>query len=72
MMFTDRHRSVLIGQALVLAWMASIALADPPDGYYASIDATDLAALRTTLHAVIDDHTRFPSHRLILDGRGGI
>ena len=36
------------------------ALADPPDGYYATVDATNSTTLRGTLHAVIDDHLRFP------------
>jgi len=35
-------------------------LGDPPDGYYNSVDATNSTTLRLTLHAVIDDHTRFP------------
>ncbi len=34
--------------------------ADPPDGYYDSVDSTDSVVLRTTLHEVIDDHQRFP------------
>ncbi|MCG8404944.1 MAG: endonuclease [Phycisphaerales bacterium] len=34
--------------------------ADPPPGYYDSVDATDASTLRATLHNVIDDHTRFP------------
>ncbi|MFH1419816.1 MAG: endonuclease [Planctomycetota bacterium] len=32
----------------------------PPPGYYDSVDTTSGAALRATLHEVIDDHTRFP------------
>ena len=35
------------------------ALADPPPGYYESVDTSNSTTLRTTLHAVIDDHTRF-------------
>jgi uncharacterized repeat protein (TIGR01451 family) len=35
-------------------------LAPIPPGYYDSVDATSPAALRATLHAVIDGHTRFP------------
>jgi endonuclease I len=31
-----------------------------PAGYYDSVDPTSASALRTTLHAVIHDHTRFP------------
>jgi len=45
---------------LCLAPLAPFARADPPPDYYASVDATNAATLRTTLHAVIDDHTRFP------------
>ena len=29
-------------------------------GYYDSVDTTSATTLRTTLHAVIDDHTRYP------------
>ena len=32
----------------------------PPADYYASVDASSAAALRLSLHAAIDDHTRFP------------
>ena len=60
MMFSDRHLSVFVKSALVLACTAFAALADPPPGYYDSVDATDPTTLRATLHAVIDDHTRFP------------
>lgn len=34
--------------------------AQEPPGYYASVNASSAATLRATLHAVIDDHTRFP------------
>jgi endonuclease I len=34
--------------------------ADPPAGYYSPVDSLTQAALRTTLHEVIDDHIRFP------------
>ena len=40
--------------------VASAALGQGPPGYYASVDVTDGATLRATLHTVIDDHTRFP------------
>jgi endonuclease I len=32
----------------------------PPPGYYDTVSTIDAAQLRSTLHAVIDDHTRFP------------
>lgn len=35
-------------------------IAQAPPGYYASVNTTSAALLRSTLHAVIDDHTRFP------------
>jgi endonuclease I/PKD repeat protein len=31
-----------------------------PAGYYDSVDATNAATMRTTLHQVIDDHVKFP------------
>ena len=34
--------------------------ASPPAGYYDSVNATSAGALRASLHAVIDDHQRFP------------
>jgi endonuclease I len=36
------------------------ALADPPPGYYDSVDVSTPVTLRLTLHEVIDDHQRFP------------
>ncbi len=35
-------------------------IAQPPAGYYTTVDASNSAALRLTLHDVIDDHTLFP------------
>ena len=49
--------------AIVFAATSSAALAlspQAPPGYYTTVDATTPAALRSTLHAVIDDHTRYP------------
>ncbi len=40
--------------------VASSALAQAPPGYYASVDTSNPAALRATLHQVIDDHQRYP------------
>ena len=34
--------------------------AEPPAGYYATVDAGNPALLAATLHAVIDDHQRYP------------
>ena len=34
--------------------------APPPASYYDTVDASSPAALRASLHAVIDDHVRFP------------
>lgn len=49
-------------QHAVLAFAAlAVALsAQAPPGYYNSVNPSTPATLRSTLHAVIDDHTRFP------------
>lgn len=39
---------------------AGLVSADPPQGYYDSVDASTPESLRSTLHEVIDDHVRFP------------
>lgn len=44
---------------LTLAACAA-AHAQAPSGYYASVDTSSPALLRSTLHAVIDDHLRIP------------
>ncbi|MBK7876744.1 MAG: endonuclease, partial [Planctomycetes bacterium] len=49
--------SIRFTAVLVLAFPA---LAQIPPGYYAAVDTTNGATLRATVHAVIDDHTRFP------------
>ena len=43
----------------IIATLGS-ARAQPPAGYYDSVNTTSAATLRQTLHEVIDDHTRFP------------
>jgi len=40
--------------------LADAASAAAPDGYYDSLDLTSNATLRSTLHEVIDDHTKLP------------
>ena len=54
------HPAPLGLAALVLAGPAPTAAAQAPPGYYASVDDSNPVALRSTLHAVIDDHQRFP------------
>lgn len=53
------HRRSLFSLAGLLA-LAAYAPADPPPNYYVTVDVSSAATLRTTLHAVIDDHTRIP------------
>ncbi len=55
-----RAVAVLITFVTAAAALFGTAHADPPAGYYDTVDATDAATLRATLHEVIDDHTRFP------------
>ena len=57
MMTPTTHR---IAASVALLCVSCATLAAPPDGYYDSVDATNSTTLRTTLHAVIDDHLRFP------------
>ena len=58
MMNPTTHR--IAASVALLLCLPFVALADPPDGYYDVIDATNSTTLRTTLHTVIDDHERFP------------
>ena len=47
--------------ALALAGLSTLGFTQgPPAGYYDTVDDTDPSVLRATLHAVIDDHTRYP------------
>ncbi|HUU84301.1 MAG TPA: endonuclease [Phycisphaerae bacterium] len=56
-----RIAAVLLVAILVVGLSsAQRAAADPPPGYYNTVDTTTAAGLRSTLHNVIDDHTRFP------------
>lgn len=61
----SRHRPLalpltFLALALALLLLPLPALAQPPAGYYALVDASSSATLRLTLHEAIDDHTRFP------------
>jgi endonuclease I len=50
-----------VGSAfLLIILVASAALADAPAGYYDTVDPYDAGALRTSLHNLIDGHTRYP------------
>ncbi len=51
------HRGVATA---IVFLIPAAALATPPPGYYATVDTSSAALLRTTLHEIIDDHTRFP------------
>lgn len=42
------------------ALLSAALSAQEPPGFYASVNTSSAALLRSTLHAVIDDHTRFP------------
>jgi endonuclease I len=46
--------------ALALLALAATAAAQAPANYYNTVDTSTAASLRSTLHAVIDDHTRYP------------
>lgn len=60
-----KHGSIRSALSLVTGLViglvvASTALAQAPSGYYDTVDTTDSNTLRSSLHEVIDDHTRFP------------
>ena len=46
--------------SLVCLLLATSALAQEPPGYYDGVDTSSAATLRSSLHAVIDDHLRYP------------
>ncbi len=52
--------STLPSLALAFVLGAGVAEAQAPAGYYDTVDTTNAATLRATLHEVIDDHLRFP------------
>jgi endonuclease I len=59
---TPARPLVLLVPPVLLAFLAFPAclLAQAPPGYYASVNTANASSLRSTLHAVIDDHTRIP------------
>ncbi len=56
--FGWRRRSIL-ALALLLG-VGARAVAQPPAGYYSSVNSSSSSTLRATLNPAIDDHTRFP------------
>ncbi len=46
--------------ALATLALTAVTAAQASPNYYNTVNATSAATLRSTLHAVIDDHTRFP------------
>ena len=58
----NRLPSVLrqFSAAFICTLLLPAAFAQAPPGYYSTVNATNSATLRTTLHNVIDNHQRFP------------
>jgi len=55
------HATARLATVLALALtLGGPVLADPPVGYYDTVDLSSPATLRATLHAVIDGHTKIP------------
>jgi endonuclease I len=46
--------------AILLVFTTGGALADPPAGYYDTVDFTNATTIRVTLHNIIDGHTKIP------------
>lgn len=57
MSFEMRQASTAFLLALLLPGAAAAA---PPAGYYDNVDPSSPAALRSSIHATIDDHVKFP------------
>ena len=57
---THRGAFPVAASVTLLLCLPLVAFADPPDGYYDSVDATNSTTLRSSLHAVIDDHHKIP------------
>lgn len=55
--FGFTEATLLLGITLLLATSGS-GVAQPPPGYYDTVDTTDMATLRVTLHDIIKDHSR--------------
>lgn len=49
-----------LATAVAAIAVPTAAFAQAPAGYYDDVDASSASTIRTTLHPVIDDHTRFP------------
>jgi endonuclease I len=50
---------VVVAALVLLVSVCGPATAQPPPGYYDSVNTTNQDTLRDTLHEVIDDHTRY-------------
>ena len=55
-----RSATKWIFAAALMLCAALPVLADPPDGYYDSADTSTPEALRSTVHQIIDGHTKIP------------
>ncbi|MEZ5978489.1 MAG: endonuclease [Planctomycetota bacterium] len=59
-MFPPASRRRVLGALGLVCVLAPSAVAQIPPGYYDTVDTSNAAALRATLHDVIDDHVRVP------------
>lgn len=59
-MLESRRLMTIAGSLALLILASGAVFAQPPSGYYDSVDDSSSVALRQSLHPVIDDHTRFP------------
>ena len=57
---TQRHCGLSILTLVLVLSLALPVLADPPAGYYDSADTSTPEALRSSVHLIIDGHTKIP------------
>ena len=55
-----KNSLALMWSTSLVLFLPSLAAAQAPPGYYDSVDTSNSALMRQTLHEIIDDHLRFP------------
>jgi len=65
--FTFKKIFILIPVYLITSLYTSLTYAAPPSGYYDNINVSSGQSLHDSLHAIIDDHQRYPYSSSVTD-----